>query len=234
MLREERLKIILDYVNSNGFCSNEDISKALGIPFSTLRRDLNDLQSEYKLKRVHGGAQSIVEKSILEESITSKLESNVEAKIIIAKKALNCIKPGETIFLDAGSSTYHLAKLIKPELRIRVYTNSIINAQTLANNGINEVYILPGKFKPTTNAICGVETIAAIKKYYFDVSFIGINAIDNEYNFYTTDDDEAEVKKLVIENSQFSFGLADKSKMKSKSFIKFSDKRKIALINEEV
>ncbi|AHI52825.1 DeoR/GlpR family DNA-binding transcription regulator [Spiroplasma culicicola] len=234
MLREERLKLILDFVNSNGYCSNEDISKALNIPFTTLRRDLTDLNDECKLKRVNGGAQSIKERSILELKLDEKLTANVEAKKTIAKKALHCIKPGETIFLDAGSSTYYLAQLINPQLNIRIYTNSVINAQVLANNGVTDIYLLPGKLKLTTGAICGVETISAIKKYNFDVAFIGVNAVDNEFNFYTTDDDEAEVKKTIILNSQFAFGLADTSKMKSKSFIKFSDKSQIALINEEV
>ncbi|AOG60584.1 DeoR family transcriptional regulator, fructose operon transcriptional repressor [Spiroplasma helicoides] len=234
MLREERLKLILDFVNANGYCSNEDISKALGIPFTTLRRDLTDLNTEQKLKRVHGGAKSIKERSILEETLDQKLTSHIEEKKIIAQKALVCIKKGETVFLDAGSSTYFLAQLITPELNVRVYTNSIINAQVLANNGVSEIHILPGKLKLSTNAICGVETIVSMSKFHFDVSFLGVNAVDNDFNFYTTDEDEALVKVKAIENSQFAFALVDNSKMKSKAFIKFSDKSQIALISEEV
>lgn len=234
MLREERLKLIIDFVNKSGYCSNEEISKVLNIPFTTLRRDLTDLNYEQKLKRVHGGAQSIKEKSILEAKLDEKLTSNIDAKQLIASKALNCIKPFETVFLDAGSTTYFLAKLITQDLNVKVYTNSIINAQVLANNGIRDIYLLPGKLKLSTGAICGVETIAAISKYNFDVAFLGINAIDKEFNFYTTDDDEAEIKMKIIKNAQFAFGLADTSKMNSKSFVRFSDKSKIALINEEV
>ncbi|AGR41071.1 DeoR/GlpR family DNA-binding transcription regulator [Spiroplasma taiwanense] len=234
MLREERLKLILDFVNERGYCTNELISKELAIPFTTLRRDLTDLHDDSKLKRVHGGAKSIREKSILEAKLDEKLVLNIEAKKIIAKKAFDCIKPFETIFLDAGSSTYFLAELIKPDYNNKVYTNSVINAQVLANNSICNIYLLPGKLKLSTGAICGVETIQALSKYNFDLAFLGINAVDNTFNFYTTDEDEAEVKKMAIEYSQFAFGLADNSKMNSKSFVKFSDKSQIALINEEV
>ncbi|WP_303662017.1 DeoR/GlpR family DNA-binding transcription regulator [Williamsoniiplasma luminosum] len=233
MLREERLKLILDFVNNKGYCTNELISNKLGIPFTTLRRDLTDLHNETKLKRVHGGAKSIREKSILESNLYEKMTVNIEAKKMIAKKALECIKPFETVFLDAGSSTYFLAELIKPEYNNKVYTNSVINAQVLANNSIRDIYLLPGKLKISTGAICGVETIQALSKYNFDVAFLGINAVDNDFNFYTTDEDEAEVKKMAIKNAQFAFGLADTSKMHSKSFVKYSDKSQIALISNE-
>ncbi|WP_338985648.1 DeoR/GlpR family DNA-binding transcription regulator [Spiroplasma endosymbiont of Diplazon laetatorius] len=234
MIREERLRLILDYVNEQDYCSNEQISKHLNIPFTTLRRDLTDLHNESKLKRVHGGAKTIREKSILEAVLDEKLLTNIDAKKNIAKKALACIKPFETIFLDAGSTTFFLAELIKPEFNNKIYTNSIINAQILAKNGIKDINLLPGKLKISTVAICGVETIAALSKYNFDLAFLGINAVDNEYNFFTTDEDEAEVKRIAIRNSQFAFGLADTSKNNSKSLVKFSDKSQIALINEEV
>ncbi|AUM62605.1 DeoR/GlpR family DNA-binding transcription regulator [Spiroplasma monobiae] len=234
MIREERLRLILDYVNELDYCSNEQISKHLNIPFTTLRRDLTDLHNDSKLKRVHGGAKTIREKSILEAVLDEKLLTNIDAKKSIAKKAFDCIKPFETIFLDAGSTTFFLAELIKPELNNKIYTNSIINAQVLAKNGIKDINLLPGKLKVSTVAICGVETIAALSKYNFDLAFVGINAVDKEFNFFTTDEDEAEVKKIAIRNSQFAFGLADTSKNNSKSLVKFSDKSQIALINEEV
>ncbi|AUB31487.1 DeoR/GlpR family DNA-binding transcription regulator [Spiroplasma floricola] len=234
MIREERMQLILDYVNKQDYCTNEQISKHLNIPFTTLRRDLTDLHNESKLKRVHGGAKTIREKSILEAVLDEKLLANVEAKKIIAKKALACIKPFETIFLDAGSTTFFLAEIIKPEFNNKIYTNSIINAQILAKNGVKDINLLPGKLKISTVAICGVETISALSKYNFDLAFLGINAVDKEFNFFTTDEDEAQVKRIAIKNSQFAFGLADKSKNNSKSLVKFSDKSQIALINEEV
>ncbi|ARU91648.1 DeoR family transcriptional regulator [Spiroplasma clarkii] len=233
MLKEERWKNILDYVNKKGYCTNEELSKVLSIPFTTLRRDLTDLSEINKLERVHGGAKSVKEKSILEEILDYKLTTNVAAKQKIAQKAIFCVKENETIFLDAGSNTYFLAQLITPNLNVRVYTNSIINAQVLANNGVKHIYVLPGRLKLSTQAICGVETLNAISNYNFDVAFIGVNAVDNEYNFYTTNDDEAEIKKKAIRCSQLSFGLADKSKMDSKSFIKFSNKKELALISDE-
>ncbi|WP_339021644.1 hypothetical protein [Spiroplasma endosymbiont of Atherix ibis] len=160
--------------------------------------------------------------------------TNVEAKKIIAKKASACIKPFETIFLDAGSTTFFLAEKIKPEFNNKIYTNSIINAQILAKNGVKYIKLLPGKLKISTVAICGVEKITALSKYNFDLAFLGINAVDKEFNFFTTDEDEAEVKRIAIKNSQFAFVLADISKNNSKSLVKFSDKSQIALINEEV
>ncbi|AKU79610.1 DeoR/GlpR family DNA-binding transcription regulator [Spiroplasma turonicum] len=234
MFKEKRFELIIEYVNKNGYATNESISKELSIPFTTLRRDLNELHNQNYLIKVHGGAKTLKEKSILEANFSEKISDNIDQKKIIAEKALLCIKPNESVFLDAGSTTYFLAKIIKKDLNNRIYTNSILHAQVLANNGIEDINILPGRLKLKTNAIVGVETINSLKKYYFDVAFIGINAIDSDYNFYTTDEDEAEIKKIVVKNSHLAFALADKSKLNSRSFVKCGDKSQLAVIDEEV
>ncbi|WP_338971548.1 DeoR/GlpR family DNA-binding transcription regulator [Spiroplasma endosymbiont of Panorpa germanica] len=233
MIKAERQTLILDYINGRELSIVEDMVQELNVPFTTVRRDLLELEEQGLIIRVHGGAKPLRDKNVAEEMLDEKLVENIIAKKQIAAKALDCIKKGETIFLDAGSNTYYLSQIIKPELELRILTNSIINAQELTKNGNNYVHILGGRFKPKTGAIIGFEAVKSIQQYSFDLAFIGANAVDNEYNLYTTDDDEAQVKEQAIKQSRFAFALADRSKFNSKSFIKFASKKEVTVISED-
>ncbi|WP_339022589.1 DeoR/GlpR family DNA-binding transcription regulator [Spiroplasma endosymbiont of Crioceris asparagi] len=232
MIKEKRQKLILDFVRGKEFVTHEEIAENFHIPSTTLRRDITDLDKQKKIKKVHGGVQEIKETQLYEEALNKKLHQNIEAKKNIAKKALDCIKPNETIYLDSGSTTYFLAKILPNDMNIKVYTNSIISAQELFSNGFKEVYILGGKIKDVTGAIVGAETVSQINTYNFDLAFIGINAMDAEGFLYTTNIEEAKIKETVIKNSYLCFGLIDTTKFNSKSFIKFSKKNTVTIISE--
>ncbi|KAF5295779.1 hypothetical protein FQA39_LY12952 [Lamprigera yunnana] len=234
MLKEKRFELITNYVDENNFCRNEDMAQDLKIPLTTLRRDLTELHDLKHIVRVHGGAKSIEkDKVILESNFNDRIIDNLEAKKIIARKAIECIKQNETVFIDAGSTTYFLSTLIKPEMNLKIYTNSIINAKVLAENQIKDVHVIPGKVNITTFAIYGTEAMATLSKFNFDVAFLGVNAVDSNYNCYTTNEDESEIKKKIVEQSILSFGLCDSSKLNSKSFAKFAARNQIAIITEE-
>jgi DeoR family fructose operon transcriptional repressor len=232
-MRAQRHDLIVNVINELGYCTNEQISERLNIPLTTLRRDLDELDKLNLIERVYGGAKSLNRKMVGEQKFKLKLDDNVQAKEIIAKKALNCIKPGETIFIEAGSTNYQLVKLITKEMNLKIYTNSIENALLLSSNGILDINLIPGRLKNVTGAIVGVEAINFIHDFNFDVSFVGLNAIDEDFNYYTTDSDEAAVKKALIKNSNLAFALADTSKFGSISFVKFSSKDKLPVISEE-
>ncbi|WP_338969754.1 DeoR/GlpR family DNA-binding transcription regulator [Spiroplasma endosymbiont of Labia minor] len=232
-MKAQRLDLITEFVNKHGYCSNELISENLNIPLTTLRRDLDELDKISKIIRIYGGAKSILNNVIYEQKLDEKLEKNITAKKNIAKKALDCIKENEIIFIDAGSTTLQLAKLIKPNLNLKIYTNSIENAIQLSKNNVNNINLIPGRLKNATGSIVGVDAISYLDNFHFDAAFIGVNAVDEEFNFYTTDTDEATIKKKIIEHSTLPFALIDSSKLNSISIVKFSSKNKMPIIHEE-
>jgi DeoR family fructose operon transcriptional repressor len=232
-MKAERLNRIINYVNENGYCSNEVLSDFLNIPLTTLRRDLDELNNEQKLIRVYGGAKSITTKVIPELKIDEKFIEHSSEKVKIAKAAIQCIKPGEVIFLDAGSTTYQVAQLITAEMNLTIYTNSIENALLLSKKDIQNIILIPGKLKNTTRSIVGIEAVSFIDDYHFDVAFLGVNAIDEHFNYYTTDAEEAALKKKVIAKTELPFVLADQSKFNSISLVKFGSKKRLPVLSEE-
>jgi DeoR family fructose operon transcriptional repressor len=103
----------------------------------------------------------------------------------------------------------------------------------LSKKDIQNIILIPGKLKNTTRSIVGIEAVSFIDDYHFDVAFLGVNAIDEHFNYYTTDAEEAALKKKVIARTELPFVLADHSKFNSISLVKFGSKKRLPVLSEE-
>ena len=127
MLKKERLQWILEKINVKGVITVNDIIKELGVSDMTVRRDLDELDKEGLLIRIHGGAQSIDTPKVkpkYEKSNTEKQELQIEEKRAIAKFASQFIQDGETVFIGPGTTLEHFAHELIAK-NIRVVTNSL-------------------------------------------------------------------------------------------------------------
>ena len=127
MLKKERLQWILEKVNTKGVITVNDVIKELGVSDMTVRRDLDELDKDGLLIRIHGGAQSIDSPKIRskhEKSNTEKQELQIEEKRAIAKFASQLVQEGETIFIGPGTTLEHFASELVAK-NIRVITNSL-------------------------------------------------------------------------------------------------------------
>lgn len=216
MLNIERQKLIMDKLQKKHNIKLKEIVKDLNISEATVRRDLNELEIKGKIKRIHGGAILIKE---YEHDITSKEKINIEGKESIGQKAVEYVKNGDIIYLDAGTTVGKMIKYLK-EKKVKVLTNGISHIPELLKYGI-ETYLIGGKIKEKTSAIVGFSAVESLKKYNIDKAFIGANSV-NEKGYGTPDSEEAIVKQCAIENSIKVFFLCDSSKFKEESFITFA------------
>lgn len=228
-LQKERLDIILKMVKENDYVKYSDLEEKLKISIATIRRDVLKLESQGKINRISGGIE--YKNMNLDEDYNIRVNKNSEKKKIIAKKASRYLKPEQLIFLDAGTTVFEMIPYLK-NLNVRVVTNGVEHINELLKYGISFM-LLGGEVKPKTKAIIGVNTIKELKKYKFDISFIGANAIDEEFGYSTPDIEEALIKEEVINNSKKAFILADTSKLNNISRVKFSDLKNAILITEK-
>ena len=216
MLKSKRKQLILEKVTKDKFVSLEYLVKALDTSESTVRRDLDELESERKLRRVHGGAESL---HFLqeEESNQEKSIKNIQEKTRIAQKAASLIQEYDVIFIDAGTTN----ELLVNELHdpsVTVVTNSIHHATKLVERNIPTV-IIGGVVKRSTDASIGGVALNQIGQLNFDKAFIGMNGIDDGF-FTTPDMEEGAVKRAILENTKRTYVLADASKLGQTSFAK--------------
>lgn len=204
----------MEKLSHDKFVRLDDLVSLLDTSESTVRRDLDELESERKLHRVHGGAEL---PHSLQEEFTNQQKSikNIQEKMQVARKAASLISNDDVIFVDAGTTNELLLGYLNQD-NLTVVTNSIHHAAKLVDKNIQTI-IIGGHVKKTTDASIGAVAYEQIKQLNFDKAFLGINGIDEEF-LTTPDMEEAVIKKTVIENARKSYIVTDSSKIGRVSF----------------
>ena len=206
----------MEKLSHDKFVRLDDLVSLLDTSESTVRRDLDELESERKLHRVHGGAEL---PHSLQEEFTNQQKSikNIQEKMLVAKKAASLISNDDVVFVDAGTTNELLLGYLSQD-NLTVVTNSIHHAAKLVDKNIQTI-IIGGHVKKSTDASIGAVAYEHIKQLNFDKAFLGINGIDEEF-LTTPDMEEAVIKKTVIENARKLYVVTDSSKIGRVSFAK--------------
>ncbi|WP_432775883.1 DeoR/GlpR family DNA-binding transcription regulator [Brevibacillus gelatini] len=228
MLTPERHQLIIGLVKEKDFVRIHELVEATGASESTIRRDLSELEEQRLLKRVHGGA-SVLQSKIEEPTILEKSVKREREKTAIAKYAASLVNDRDSIFIDAGTTTYQMLPYL-PE-NIMVVTNGVDIALHLIKRHIRTI-LLGGELKAATLSLVGRDAIKSLSQYRFDKCFLGMNAIDQNHGLTTPDPDEAYVKQLALQFSDESFVLCDSDKFSRVTFAKVSDLHGITLITD--
>ena len=229
MLKTERKQLILEELQEHHVVSLEKLISLLETSESTVRRDLDELEAENKLRRIHGGAE-LPHSLQQEESIQEKSVKNLQEKKLLAQKAASLIKEQDVIFIDAGTTTAFLIKELSNK-DITVVTNSIHHAVQLVEKQIPTVMV-GGSVKMTTDASIGGVALNQINQLHFDRAFIGMNGVDE--NYYTTPDmEEGAIKRAIIDNAKQTYVLVDASKVGQTCFAKVAPLKRAVVITSK-
>ncbi len=189
-----------------------ELARQFGVSEMTIHRDLNALQQEGHIRRVHGGAVPW-EKMAFEFDFTSRRKSNKKAKQAIAKYAFTLIEPGNTIILDTGTTTLELAMLLKDCQNITVITPSIAVASILQFSTGVQTVLLGGTVRKGSPDLTGVITERMLGLFMADIVFQGADGIGLNGEMYNTDMQIASVDKKMRKRAQKTYILCDSSKI---------------------
>lgn len=233
MLTEERFAKILSILERMGSVTVQQLMTELDASESTVRRDLNTLDANGQLVKVHGGA--ILKNTVystIDDEVVHRKEQNREAKDKIARYAAGLITAEDFVYIDAGTTTERMIDYIANRQAVFV-TNAIGHAKKLAEHGC-KVYILGGEFKAVTEAIVGEEAVFTLDKYNFTKGFWGANGVSLQRGFSTPELKEAMVKRKSMENCRDCYILADESKFSQISRVTFAPFEKATVITTEL
>jgi len=220
MFEEERLQLMSEYVQNNTRATVQELCTLFGVSESTIRRDLKELEKRNLIKRTHGGAVNIDFVSF-EPSYNEKTDKHSTEKELIAKKAAELIEDGDSIIIDAGTTTFYLAAELSKFKNLTVVTNSITLAQQLANIKDINIVTIGGMLRKNTMAVVGPIAEESLNSIRVDKAFIGTNAIDISAGLTTPNMLEASIKQKMISVANKVYILADNSKFERVSFAKF-------------
>lgn len=219
MFAVERQKIILDSLKEHGAVQVSKLSQELGVTEETVRRDLEKLEKNELLIRTHGGAIPL-EQAKMELSLEKRKHTNTGIKENLAKEATKVIVPGDTIFLDASTTTFYMAKELKNMHNITVITNSIRVIQELSESPDIKV-VSVGGFVSQNQSFVGNLAESNVTHYFFaDKMFFSSRGITANGGILESNEQECAIKQRMLKNAKETYYLCDASKVGRIGFAK--------------
>ena len=213
MLAPQRHAYILERLNADGAVRVSDLMRELGVSDMTVRRDLEALEAQGHLVKVHGGATLLRESSVHEPGFATKRTLEHEAKLAIARRAALLVEPGMAVALSAGSTTYEISRRLAEIPRLTVVTNSVPAAEVLYHGGrSDQTIILSGGVRTPSDALVGPFAVSALRAVNVDLVFLGVHGMHERAGFTTPNMLEAETDQALIETGGRLVVTADHTK----------------------
>lgn len=221
MSSERRRELILSHLSAGDRSSVAALSLALGVSEVTVRKDLDLLESQGLLTRVHGGAV-VSGRGRLELFFAAREQEHLEEKRRIARAAVSLIESGQQIFLDASTTALQVARLLKDRENLMVVTNGLYTALELNfSPGITTI-VVGGTMRPRSSSLVGSLSFNALQRLRVDIGFFGAHGVTGQDGLMEADLEEAQLKQRMVMSSSMVVGIVDASKFASRAFSAFA------------
>lgn len=212
MISRERQSNILKQLKVNTYVSVDELATKLNVSPMTIRRDLDNLSKAGLVERCYGGALQNNEIDYSTKNI-----ANADTKKIIANRAYKFIQKDDVVFLDAGTTTFDIAELLKNRKDLTIITTDLEIAYLLRKSSVT-LYVCGGLLQMKTGCTIGPFARYFLDNLNFDISFIGTACIDDQFFCSTPTVEKADLKRIAVQHSKSSYLVADASKFNKSSF----------------
>lgn len=215
MLAAERQRQIVDYINIQGSIRVAEMSQLLGVTQETVRKDLDILEQNGKLRRSHGGAVRVTEDD--DVPYRERETTNAIEKMEIARKALEFVDEGDTIALDASSTSWYLARVI-PDMNLTVLTNSVRVIGELSTKERIAVISTGGILRASSMSFVGPLAEESISRYHVGKAFVSCKGVHARNGVTESSELQALIKKQMVSIADQTILLADYTKFGKTDF----------------
>lgn len=222
MKKKERHQIILNEVHVHNRILLTDIAGILKVSVDTARRDVKELDTLQKLRKVHGGA---VSNGYNLYSKQNKEVYELGNKTIIAQKGISLLNKGDVVLISGGSTNIELIKLVPKNLNLTFFTPSLPMAIELLNNASeqDEVIFIGGKLSRESQLAIGGSSINTLSGIKADICFLGTGYLDIHEGITEIDWEIAQMKKAMINASKKIVSLTISEKLNSSNRFKICE-----------
>jgi DeoR family glycerol-3-phosphate regulon repressor len=197
-------------VARSGRCTVDELARAFDVSVETVRRDLSRLAADGFVQKIHGAA---VHARLAEEgSFRERMAEDAAAKRAIAEALPAQVSPGETVFMDTGSTTLAAARALASVPQLTVITNSCAVAEALAPAPEGRVFLLGGAFRAANGQTVGPLTVEDVGRFRADAAILTVSGLDAEAGAMDADVEEAAVARAMIAAARRTIVLAASSK----------------------
>jgi DeoR/GlpR family transcriptional regulator of sugar metabolism len=218
---ERRREQILAYLSTRDRTSVGELSQILEVSEVTVRKDLDVLESQGVLTRVHGGA-IVSGRGRLELYFSAREQEHLEEKRRIAHAAAAFIQSGQRIFLDASTTALQVARLIKDREDLVVVTNGIYTALELNFCAGITTIVVGGTLRHRSSSLIGSLNINSLQRLRVDIGLFGARGLTARDGLMESEISEAQLKQQMVSASGLVIGIVDSSKFGIVAFSAFA------------
>ncbi|MDC0087969.1 DeoR/GlpR family DNA-binding transcription regulator [Akkermansiaceae bacterium] len=211
MIAAERHHRIKKTLVKQGTVRTVELAGEMGVTDETIRKDFEQLEGQGVLVRTHGGA-TLVERPMVELSLTERQLLNRESKQAIAKVAAARIRPDETIFIDASSTALAITEFL-PEFPMTIVTNSLDVLMAVGSMKNVDLISTGGLFEAQSRSFIGLSASRTLSRYNIHRMFFSGSGLDLKRGVSERNSRQAAFKEVVIESAEDVCFLGDETKL---------------------
>lgn len=229
LTKEERKNHILKEINLHTRVSFETLSAQLGVSEDTVRRDINELESESLLIKVKGGAMTrAYHHSSSDQTYAS------ESKRVIAKKTVDLLRDGMVLLIGGGTTMREFIRMIPDDLKLTIFTVTVLSAVELLDKPNVKVIMIGGSISSYSQMCVSGDVYNQLSNIKVDLLILGTNALDIEGGFSDSDWETVQVKKAMIQAAKKTAILSISEKLDTSLKMKIADLSEVHYIITEV
>ncbi|WP_433425320.1 DeoR/GlpR family DNA-binding transcription regulator [Microtetraspora malaysiensis] len=216
MESSDRIRAIMNALRAADSVSVAELAAAHGVSEMTIRRDLDELAQQGVVRRVRGGALSLLLRGE-EPPFGVRAREAVEAKRRIAAEVAALLSDGEAVLLDSGTTLLEVARAVR-DRRLTVLPLGLQAAQELAAAPRIRLVLPGGEVRQGELNFVGPLTEASIGALRFDTAVIGCCGLSAEHGLTAHDLPEVAIKQAAIASARRVVAACDSGKFGRTAF----------------
>jgi DeoR/GlpR family transcriptional regulator of sugar metabolism len=225
----ERRAEIVRLLRERGQVSVADLSEQLSVSEMTARRDLEFLEHEGLARRFHGGAVTMVSRSF-ETPYAARAYDNQAAKRVIGQRVADLIMPGETVIVDAGTTTVEVARALRDRANLLVCPLGLQAAAELADRPGIRVLVPGGELRLGEQMFIGELTRNSLAGLRFDTYVMAVGGASRDDGFTDFSLDDVAVKQAALHSARRCVVACDSAKLGKVGFARIGPLSVAAMI----
>lgn len=221
MRTSQRRREILRQLYVTGYVGARELSDALKVDMSTIRRDLDALSRDGHLQRTHGGARALP--GAVDVPYAVKEHEQLAAKEAIAAAAAARVSDGDSVLLDSGSTTHALASALRGLRDLTIVTNDVRISVLVADYPGVRLLVTGGELLSSTFTLFGERAVAFVSDLRLDWAFLGADGIDAYAGITNTNTLEIPLKRAMLGAARTTIVVSDSSKFGRNALVRVAD-----------
>jgi DeoR/GlpR family transcriptional regulator of sugar metabolism len=211
-----RREIIVQQLAREQVVRVAELSQRFSVSEVSIRRDLERLERQGLVARVHGGAVAIAVRNGPDEPAAAPTP-HLDEKRRIGRAAAALIRPGERVIFDSGTTVLEVARSLSSDQagtgNLTAITSSLPIVQELGHRRWVNLLLLGGIYLSEYRVVAGPQTVENLRGLHADKMFLGTDGLTLDHGLTTANVLEAEVDRAMVRAAAQIIVVTDSSKI---------------------